>query len=203
MGVVTLLALPEVSSRDIPRVFRKIKSPMKRLSLTTWSILALASGLGLGILGHETASPVFQRLGEWTTPLGNIWISALQLTVLPLVVTHVVCTISGAVTKSVGKLGVRTFLLFLAMLLAAGLFAIFLTPLFLSRLSFDPNTVATLNAAATTATEGAAAASNSAPVSVSDWLSHLLPTNLLEAGIKGDIFPLLLFAGFFGLAITR
>ena len=176
---------------------------MKRLSLTTWSILALASGLGLGILGHETASPPLQRLGEWTTPLGSIWVSALQLTVLPLVITHVVATISGAGTKSVGKLGVRTFLLFLAMLLAAGLFAIFLTPIFLSRLSFDPNTVATLNAAATTATDGAAAASNSAPVSVSDWLSHLLPTNLVEAGVKGDIFPLLLFAGFFGLAITR
>lgn len=163
------------------------------------------AGLGLGILGHQTGSPVLARVGEWIKPVGSMWVSALQLTVIPLVITNLAATISGAGAKSVGKLGVRTFVLFLAMLLAAGIFAIFLTPLFLSRLSLDPNTVATMNAAAATAREGGtlAAAANNAPVSVSDWLSRLLPTNLVEAAARGDIFPLLLFTGFFALAVTR
>jgi Na+/H+-dicarboxylate symporter len=119
---------------------------VKRLSLTTWSIIALAAGLGLGILGHETASPAFERLGQFIKPIGSLWVSALQLTVIPLVITHLLATVSGAGAKSVGKLGLRTLLLFLCMLLAAGLFAIFLTPIFLSYLSLDPATVATLNA---------------------------------------------------------
>jgi Na+/H+-dicarboxylate symporter len=178
---------------------------VKRLSLTTWSILALTAGLGLGILGHQTGSPVLARVGEWVKPLGSMWVSALQLTVIPLVITHLAATISGAGGKSVGKLGVRTFVLFLAMLLAAGVFAILLTPLFLSRLNLDPNTVATMSAATATAREGGtlAAAANNAPVSISDWLSRLLPTNLVEAAVRGDIFPLLLFTGFFALAVTR
>ena len=175
---------------------------MKRLSLTTWSILALAAGLGLGILGHETGSPALARVGEWIKPIGSMWVSALQLTVLPLVISHLLATISGAGAKSVGKLGVRTFLLFLTMLLAAGVFAILLTPLFLSRLSLDPNTISV--AAASARESGAlAAAANNAPVSISDWLSRLLPTNLVEAAARGDIFPLLLFTGFFALAVTR
>ena len=176
---------------------------MKRLSLTTWSILALTAGLGLGILGHETSSPALARLGEWVKPIGSMWVSALQLTVIPLVISHLLATISGAGAKSVGKLGARTFLLFLSMLLAAGVFAILLTPLFLSRLSLNPETVATMQAAAASSSGSIAAAANNAPVSISDWLSRLLPTNLVEAGARGDIFPLLLFTGFFALAVTR
>lgn len=178
---------------------------MKPPSLTTWSILALIAGLGLGILGHETAWPFFQSAGEWVNPAGALWVSALQLTVLPLVITHLLAAISGVGAKSVGKIGAHALLLFLSMLLAAGLLAILLTPLFLSRLSFDPTTLATMSAAASSAKETGAfgAAAGNAPVSMADWLSRLLPTNLVEAGVRGDIFPLLLFTGFFGLAVTR
>jgi Na+/H+-dicarboxylate symporter len=182
-----------------------IKFLVKRLSLTTWSILALTAGLGLGILGHEMASPTFDRIGEWTKTIGNLWIAALQLTVLPLVITHLLATIAGVGAKSVGKLGIRAFLLFLGMLLASGLFTIILTPLFLSRFSLGPGTVATLKAAAASSTTGSsiAAEPNASTISITDWISGLLPTNILEAGVRGDIFSLLLFTGFFALAVTR
>ena len=178
---------------------------MKRLSLTTWSILALIAGLGLGILGHELASPTFDRIGEWTKTIGNLWLAALQLTVLPLIITHLLATIAGAGVKAVGKLGLRAFLLFVGMLFAAGLFAIILTPLFLSRFSPGPDTVATISAAAASSTTAGSTAAqpNAAPDSITAWISRLLPTNILEAGVRGDIFSLLLFAGFFALAVTR
>ena len=178
---------------------------MKRLSLTTWSLLALTAGLGLGILGHEIAAPIFDRVGEWTKTIGNLWVAALQLTVLPLVITHLLATIAGAGAKSVGKLGIRAFLLFVGMLLASGLFAIILTPLFLSRFSPGPDTVATLKSAAASSTTGnsIAAEPNASTISISEWISRLLPTNILEAGVRGDIFSLLLFTGFFALAVTR
>jgi Na+/H+-dicarboxylate symporter len=154
-------------------------------------------------VGHETASPTLARIGEWIKPIGNIWVSALQLTVLPLVITHVIATIIGAAGKSVGKLGVRSVLMFLSMLLVAGVVTILLTPLFLSRLHLDPGTVASMHAAAAASKGTVAEATNNAPVSMSDWLSRLVPTNLVEAAARGDIFPLLLFAGFFALAVTR
>ena len=178
---------------------------MKRLSLTTWSILALAVGLGLGILGNATGAPFFDRAAEWTKAVGNLWISALQLTVLPLVITNLLAAICGAGVKFVGKLGVRVFVLFIGLLIAAGTFAILLTPLFLSRLPVDPGITATLIAAAesTKVSGSSTALTNAPPVSISEWVGRLLPTNLLEAGMRGDILPLLLFTALFALAVTQ
>jgi Na+/H+-dicarboxylate symporter len=178
---------------------------VKRLSLTTWSILALTAGLSLGIVGHKVASPGFERLGEWTQALGKLWIAALQLTVLPLVITNLLATISGAGAKSVGKLSLRAIFVFGGLLIAAGLFAIILTPLFIARLSLDPNTATTLNTLAASAkgTGPTAAQTDAAPASTAEWVGRMLPTNLLEAGANGDLFTLLLFTGFFGLAVTR
>ena len=178
---------------------------MKRLSLTTWSIIALAAGLGLGIVGHETSSPALTRLGEWARIGGSLWVAALQLTVLPLIITHLLATITAAGAKSVGRVGIHAFLLFVGMLIASGLFAIILTPILLKQLNLGPDTAATLSAAAATSTAPTpvAADTNSSSVSIGDWITNLLPTNLMEAGVKGDIFALLLFAGFFALAVTR
>ena len=137
--------------------------------------------------------------------IGNLWLAALELTVLPLVITHLLGTITAAGAKSLGKLGIRAFFLFVGMLLAAGLFAIILTPLFLARLSLRPDMVGTLNAAAVSSRAGSSSTAepNASTVSIAQWISRLLPTNILEAGVKGDVFSLLLFTGFFALAVTR
>lgn len=178
---------------------------MKRLSLTTWSILALSAGLGLGILGHQKPSPVFDLLAEWTQVFGKLWIAALQLTVLPLVISNLLATISGAGAKSVGKLGLRALFVFGGLLLAAGLFAIILTPKFIARLSLDADTATTIStiAASANGVGPTAAQNNVAPASTAELVGRLLPSNLLEAGLKGDLFTLLLFTGFFGMAVTR
>jgi Na+/H+-dicarboxylate symporter len=91
------------------------------------------------------------------------------------------------------------------MLIAAGLYAAFLTPIIVPRLSLDHSEVSSLSPAVTSANipgPGVASA-NAESASVADWISTLLPTNLLEAGMRGDIFPLLLFTAFFALAVTR
>jgi Na+/H+-dicarboxylate symporter len=176
---------------------------MKRLSLTTWSILALAAGLGLGIVGHKLPGPFFEHLEVWTKALGGLWVAALQLTVLPLVITHLLATICAAGTQAVGKLGLRSFLLFVGMLIAAGVFAILLTPQFVKTLPLTPQAMETFSAAAASAKSSMTSAPNAAPGSFADWISKLIPTNLFEALGKGDIFPLLLFTGFFALAVTR
>ena len=175
---------------------------MKRLSLTIWSLVALAACLGLGILGHETAAPAFQKFGEVAKAVGAIFIATLQLTVLPLVITQLLSAISKAGAKSVGKLGVRAIVLFVLMLVASGLFAALLTPPMTSRLSVDPGTLASLTAGS--ANTSAQAAGRNAPAgSITDWLASLLPNNLIEAALRGDILTLLLFTMLFAIAVTR
>ncbi|HZE68401.1 MAG TPA: cation:dicarboxylase symporter family transporter [Pyrinomonadaceae bacterium] len=177
---------------------------MKRLSLTTWSLLALAAGLGLGILGHAKDSPIFADLGNIAKALGGLWVAALQLTVIPLVITHLLAAVSGAGAKAVGKLGVRAFVLFFLMLVASGLFTVLLAPPLIARFSVDPATIESLKTAAAlpVATATPTASADGGSSSPTDWIANLLPTNLLEAGVRGDIFPLLLFTVVFALAVT-
>ncbi len=174
---------------------------LKRLSLTAWSLIALAAGLGLGIIGHEQWSPAFARFGDIAKAIGGLWLAALQLTVLPLVVSHVLAAITRAGANSVGKLGVRAFGLFLIMLSAAGLFAIALAPPLIARFSIPSASIETLKGVGTPPVPAQSTAAT--PGSLSEWVSTLLPTNLLQAVLDGDIFTLLLFTICFALAVTR
>jgi Na+/H+-dicarboxylate symporter len=176
---------------------------MKRPSLTVESLIALAAGLGLGMVGHKLALPGFEKGAIVARVVGTLWVSALQLVVLPLVITHLLAAICGSGARSVGKLGVHAFVLFVVMLIAAGLYATFLTPPLVARLSLDQTELSSLAPALTSANSPDVASANPKSTSVADWISTLLPTNLLEAGMRGDIFPLLLFTAFFALAVTR
>ena len=173
---------------------------MKQPSLTTQSLIALALGLGIGIIGHRSAAPVFQGIAVAANAVGALWVAALQLTVLPLVITHLLAAITGAGAKLVGKLGIRSLALFVGMLVASGLFAALLTPP-LARLSVNPDAKPSASLAAESANN-----SDSAPAranTTSNWIGTLLPSNLIEAGLRGDIFPLLLFTACFAVAVTR
>jgi proton glutamate symport protein len=176
---------------------------MKRPSLTVECLIALSMALTLGIVGHKWDVPGFEKLAVITNALGSLWVSALQLTVLPLIITHLLAAISGSGARSVGKLGIRAVMLFFSLLIAAGVFAALLTPLLITRLPIDPSAVSSLSTAASSSVSESSVKANSESASVADWIRTLLPTNLLEAGIRGDIFPLLLFTAFFGVAVTR
>jgi Na+/H+-dicarboxylate symporter len=178
---------------------------MKRPPLTVQSLIAFATGLGLGIVGHELALPGFEKVAIGAKAVGALWVAALQLTVLPLVITHLLAAICGSGAGSVGKLGIRAFVLFVIMLIGAGLYATFLTSPLVARLPLDHSEVSSLGPAGTSADSprSAVASANAQPASVADWISTLLPSNLLEAGLRGQIFPLLLFTAFFALAVTR
>jgi proton glutamate symport protein len=86
-------------------------------SLTAWSIAALAIGLGIGIAGHAAGSTAVAALAVGVRPLGDLWVAALQMTVLPLVVAHMLAAIVGVRDgQSVGALGGRALALFVVML---------------------------------------------------------------------------------------
>ncbi len=162
--------------------------------------MALAAGLLLGIVGHASGNPAFEGFARGAKAIGELWVAALQLIVLPLVITHVLAAIVGASAKSVGKLGLRAFLLFLVMLIAAGLFTLLLAPPLIARFPIDPETVVSFKAATPPPQAiGEAGASGS----ITDWIGGLLPRNILDAALHGDIFSLLLFTVFFAIAVTR
>jgi len=172
---------------------------MRKHSFTTWSLLALALALALGMWGHLSGAPAFATLDRILKPIGALWMAALQMAVLPLVILKLLAAIVGAPSSdSVGKLGLRTLLLFVAMLVAAGVFTLLLAPPMVALYDADPATIASLRS-----TVELPEIENAAPISLSAWVTGLLPRNLFAAATRGDLFPILLFTAVFGIAVTR
>ncbi|MFN2397355.1 MAG: dicarboxylate/amino acid:cation symporter [Gemmatimonadaceae bacterium] len=179
------------------------RRPFLGQSLTTWSLVALAAGLALGIIGHAAGSGTFGALGKAIEPIGAVWVAALQMLVLPLVLTHVLAAIVVSNrNESVGALGAWSVLLFVGMLVIAGIFTLALAPPIISSFTVAPETVASLRAA-TTVPETARHAESTGHGSFYEWLAGLVPTNLFAAAVRGDVLPLLLFSVVLGIAITR
>ncbi len=172
---------------------------MKKYSFTTWSLVALALALAFGIWGHLSGAPAFATLDEILKPVGALWMAALQMAVLPLVILKLLAAIVGAPSsESLGKLGLRTLLLFVVMLVTAGVLTLLVAPPLVALYDADPATIASLRS-----TVELPDIENAAPVTLSAWVSGLLPRNLFAAATKGDLFPILLFTAVFALAVTR
>ena len=81
--------------------------------------LAIAVGAAIGASGNATAL----RLADGVAPLGTLWITAIRMTIIPLIVALIITGIASvADAKSLGRIGARTVATFL--LLLAGMAAV-------------------------------------------------------------------------------
>ena len=173
------------------------------LSITIWSLAALGLGLGLGALGHRSQAAGFAVFGQIVEPLGQLWVSALQMTVLPLVVVYLLAAIVGAgADDSLGGLGGRAVALFVGLLVLAAAFTLIVTPPLISAAAPEPGAFLQLQAS-TTVPQAARDAATSGATSVGAWIGTLLPSNLFQAASRGDVLPLLLFSVLLALAIRQ
>ncbi len=172
---------------------------------TAWALAALGAGLAFGILVHGSKNPWMVRLVGIVGAVGQLWVAALRMTVLPLVVSLTLLAIVGTRRDgSVGALGLRSLLLFTVMLTAAGLLTFAVTAPVVSLYPVDAETSTSLRAGASSpAPAPAPEAAHAEPASLRSWLSALIPTNVFQAAANGEILPILLFTVFFGLAVNR
>ena len=168
-------------------------------SFTILSLAGLASGLVLGMLGQSSGSSAIAALSAVLEPFGNIWVAALQILVLPLVITHVLAAVVGAGDRDpVGSLGARAIALFVGMLAIAGVFTVVVAPPLIRVMApAAPRLDVTIPA------EVAARATGGGDLSLAEWLSGLVPTNIFEAAARGDLLPILVFTALFGMAVRR
>jgi proton glutamate symport protein len=97
-----------------------LTSPAKQIlwgHLTALSLAALGLALALGILGFLTENSLIASFGGFLAPIGSLWISALRMTVVPLVLTQLLTALTGPSEEgAIGRVGIRTFALFLLFL---------------------------------------------------------------------------------------
>jgi proton glutamate symport protein len=168
-----------------------------------WSLLALAVGLAAGAVLHGFPDSRANLLVDWVSPIGQMWVTLLRMTVFPLVITQMfVAVMKSQGHGSIATLGGKAILVFVALLLLAGLFSIVTAPPLIALFPTSPETASSL-LAGTVVPEAARAASQGGHTSISGWLIDLIPANVF-ASVAGDqILPLLIFTVLFALAATR
>ena len=99
------------------------------MTLTTRSLLGLASGILVGAVISATHNDALQRLALLIEPVGSMWVNALRMTIIPLVFSLLVVGIASAAdTGAIGRIGVKAIALFLLLLVAAATFAALAAP---------------------------------------------------------------------------
>ncbi|MDE3156506.1 MAG: dicarboxylate/amino acid:cation symporter [Acidobacteriota bacterium] len=170
-------------------------------SSTLRTLLALIVGLAAGIAlatvpGHGAAAAV-----AVIEPVGTVWIDAIRMTVIPLVITLVISGVGGATDlRRVGRLGAWAVPVFVALLVAGGLFTMVVAPAVMRGLTIAPEVAASLRASA-----GAPAVAEAARhmPSLTQRIVDMVPVNPLKAAADGAVLPVLVFTLVLGLAIAQ
>jgi len=157
-------------------------------------LLGLAIGLALGaVFGGQPGSGAM--VGEILAPVGQLWLDALTMTVVPLVFGLLVTGIGSAASQSAaGGVAARAMLWFAGILVGACALGAAVTLGILS-LWPAPDDGAALRAVAL----------GQAPpmVAAADWFKAIIPANPIAAAADMSMTPLVVFALFFGFAATR
>src|SRR5262249_31517044 len=127
------------------------------------------------------------------------FINAVRMTVVPLVFSLLVAGVASAGNPgSIGRLGGRAMLLFIALLVLAGVSAALIAPPVLARIPLDPQAVAALRASAH---DASGALTGARAPTLAQWISDLVPANPIKAAADGSMLPLIVFAIALGLAL--
>jgi proton glutamate symport protein len=169
------------------------------MSSTARVLVGLLGGAALGIVLAGVQPSFAARAAAVMQPIGNLWLNALQMTVVPLVVALVVLGVASTSNAAVsGRTARRAIVVFLVLLSAGAAFAAVFAPLQLSLLPRDSELIESLRAAI-----GAPVASEGAAVGFAERFAAIIPSNAIAAAAASAMLPLVVCALFFGFALTR
>jgi Na+/H+-dicarboxylate symporter len=171
----------------------------RRLTPATRILLALAVGLAAGIALASAAPPWLPELVAVAEPVGNLWLKALTMTVVPLVFSLLVTGIASTARHALaGRLAMRALWWFLGLMLFSAVFGEVVVGAMLQAWPIPPAAGEALRAGIL-----ANATVVPPPASLGTWLLAILPSNPLRAAVDDQMLPLVMFALVFGFAVAR
>lgn len=168
------------------------------MSQTTRVLLSLLAGAVIGLALAFFDADLAARVAGFFQPVGRLWLNALQMTVVPLVVALVILGVNTANDAAASGRTARTaIVVFLVLLTLGAIFTAFAAPALLSLLPRDPALAESLRSALDSPVMQAA------PPALGDWFAAIIPSNAVAAAAASAMLPLVVFALFFGFALTR
>ena len=166
-------------------------------------VIGLIAGLIIGSAIGSQAGPVALRVVSIIEPIGQLWVGAIRMTVVPLVISLLFVGVAGHDSNErLGRIGAVTMVTFVALLVFAAIVALLLAPPLMADMKLSPDAVASLRA-----TAGAEAAKTTAQAAqlpgFAAWVTSLVPANVVKAAADGAMLPLIVFTLLFGLATRQ
>ncbi len=168
----------------------------KKLGLSTKIFIALLIGSVVGLLINFFLPSGMLKdtilIDGIFNVIGNGFIRLMQMLVIPLVLCSLVCgTMSIGDTKTLGKVGVKTLIFYIATtaiaISLALVVAIFIRPGMGLNIDAIESTDVTI----------------SENVSLADTLLNIIPKNVFSSMAEGDMLPVIVFAVFVGIILAR
>lgn len=166
---------------------------MKRIKLHWQILIALLLAVGVGAVLGEKAL-LFE-------PLGTLFLKALNMIIVPLIVTSIVsgiANIGGA--ENIGRLGLKTFLYYITTSLLAILVGLALVNLIGPGVGADLGLKAPTEDLTRTMQEHY---SGSPWATILGIVLRMVPTNPVQAMVEGEMLQIIVFCILFGYFITR
>ncbi|MES2755378.1 MAG: cation:dicarboxylase symporter family transporter [Pseudomonadota bacterium] len=169
------------------------------MSQATRILVSLVVGLALGIALAAFAPGAVDPTLTIARPVGTAWLNALQMTVVPLIVSLVVTGVAAtAEAARAGRITARAIVLFVVMLIIGGTLSALITPLILMAVPVPGEAAAALRGAL-----GSGVPVEAGAVSLPDLFAAIVPTNVVAAAANGAFLSLIIFTLAFAFAITR
>ncbi len=178
---------------DTPQLARdRLELPDVRVP-AGWTLGGLALGLGLGLAVGQS-QPGAVALAQW---IGGLWLRGLQMTIIPLVVALLVMGITRTIAAAqAGRMAALTLGMFAAVLTTGTLMSALVMPRLLDAFPIPAAAAGALRA-------GLAASATAKVPGLLEFITALIPTNVLAAASSDAILPTIVFFALFAVAITR
>lgn len=136
-----------------------------------------------------------------TEPAGRMWLSALIMTVIPLILSSLALGVAGlGDLRQVGRIGLTTLTIFVGLTAVAAVIGLTLTNVFRPGEGLDPTMRAELMSAYGGEAKNAAGLSGSG-LSM-DMLVKIIPRNPVKAAAEGDMLAVIFFSLMLGIGIA-
>ncbi|MDO9587211.1 MAG: dicarboxylate/amino acid:cation symporter [Brevundimonas sp.] len=170
-------------------------------SLSFRVLIALVAGLAVGAAARSWGLPGGAGTAELIAAIGQLWLNALKMTIIPLVFGLLVTGIASiADAAATGRMALRALMVFALILTGAMIYGIFASGGLHLLWPIDPEGGRALLAGAPPETAVRATAQGGG---LPAFLKSLAPPNPIKAASEDAILGIVVFAIAFGFAATR
>ncbi len=163
-------------------------------------VLGLIAGLIIGSIIGASQNPAALRVVGVIEPLGTIWVNAIQMTIVPLVVSLLFVAVAGRSNgERIGRLVGVTIATFFALLVFAAAVALLLGPSLMRDMKLAPDAAMALRTNANVSASGVSTKIANLP-GLGAWFTSLVPANPIAAAASGAMLPLIVFTLMLALA---